>query len=361
MNTKIIDNYKCIFSSRNLKIENKYIQSSKFILSNSFLIINNKSIVKYNYDYNDKKKEIESIKLKNEFNENNYIYDYGIIDNGNIENQYIFLCSKDNPIRILNNELSIVKSFTLENKMKEKFLSPIFIKYDKYGINIFTGNNFLSKIDLIKQKELFIKFNKNYNYLSCFDFNPRYSCYFIGSYSQNLLISDYKTDKIIEIYKHELPINEINILNTRNYQILIGYRNSDYMCLYDIRKMNKFINKLERNALTTKKINFILDKDENDIYCGNLNGNIIRYSFENEIEDNINVINQDKFSKEEINLGINNSISSLDLEDNKKLLMVTYGNRNNLIINSLDNIDEMDENLIKNKDNGEFGFNIYQL
>ena len=334
MNTKIIDNYKCIFSSRNLKIENKYIQSSKFILSNSFLIINNKSIVKYNYDYNDKTKEIESIKLKNEFNENNYIYDYGIIDNGNIENQYICLCSKDNPIRILNNELSIVKSFTLENKMKEKFLSPIFIKYDKYGINIFTGNNFLSKIDLIKQKELFIKFNKNYNYLSCFDFNPRYSCYFIGSYSQNLLISDYKTDKIIEIYKHELPINEINILN---------------------------INKLERNALTTKKINFILDKDENDIYCGNLNGNIIRYSFENEIEDNINVINQDKFSKEEIYLGINNSISSLDLEDNKKLLMVTYGNRNNLIINSLDNIDEMDENLIKNKDNGEFGFNIYQL
>ena len=60
-------------------------------------------------------------------------------------------------------------------------------------------------------------------------------------------------------------------------------------------------------------------------------------------------------------LEINNSISSLDLEDNKKLLMVTYGNRNNLIINSLDNIDEMDENLIKNKDNGEFGFNIYQL
>ena len=57
----------------------------------------------------------------------------------------------------------------------------------------------------------------------------------------------------------------------------------------------------------------------------------------------------------------NNSISSLDLEDNKKLLMVTYGNRNNLIINSLDNIDEMDENSIKNKDNGEFGFNIYQL
>ena len=51
----------------------------------------------------------------------------------------------------------------------------------------------------------------------------------------------------------------------------------------------------------------------------------------------------------------------MDLEDNKKLLMVTYGNRNNLVINSLDNIDEMDENLIKNKDNGEFGFNIYQL
>ncbi len=46
------------------------------------------------------------------------------------------------------------------------------------------------------------------------------------------------------------------------------------------------INKLERNALTTKKINFILDKDENEIYCGNLDGNIIKYSLNNGINNN---------------------------------------------------------------------------
>ena len=45
MNTKIIDNYKCIFSSENFLYNNKYIQSSKFIGDNSFLIINDKSII----------------------------------------------------------------------------------------------------------------------------------------------------------------------------------------------------------------------------------------------------------------------------------------------------------------------------
>ena len=324
-------------------------------MNNSFLIINEKSIIKYNYDYNNQKNEIESLNLSSEFKEQDYVYDYDIIHN-NSEKPFICLCSKDNPIRILNYDLSIVKSFSLGNKIKEQFLSSTFIKYEKYGINIYTGKKFLSKIDLIKQKEIFTKFNKNYNYLSCFDFNLNYSCYFLGSYSNNLLMCDYKTDKIIEIFQQEKSVNEIKLLNSRIYQMLIGYRNSDYISLFDIRKMNKCVNKLERNALTTKKINFVLDKDEHDIYCGNLDGHIIKYSFNNGINNNDSYENN--FIKEQIDYGINNNITSIDLENNYKLLMITFGKKYNTIIDSSENSIDSENNNDKEK---EGNFRIYKI
>ena len=355
MINKNIDRNKCLFSSVNSNFNNEYIQSSKFLSNNSFVIINEKSIIKYYFDYNNLKNEIESVNLSNKFREQDYIYDHDIIHN-NTEKPLICLCSKDNPIRILNYDLSIVKSFSLENKIKEKFLFSTFIKYEEFGINIYTGKNFLSKIDLIKQKEIFTKFNKNYNYLSSFDFNPKYSCYFIGSYSNNLLMSDYKTDKIIDIFQQEKPVNQIKLLNSKMYQMLIGYRNSDYICLFDIRKMNKYVNKLERNALTTKKINFILDKDENEIYCGNLDGNIIKYSLNNGINNNESYENN--FIKEEINYGINNYITSNDLENKYKLLLITYGKKYNTIINSSENYSDIEENIDEEK---ECNFGIYKI
>ena len=356
MINKITNKYKCLFSSLNLNSDNEdnqCIQCPKFITNDSFLIIKDKSMVKYNYNYNEKETTIDSIKLESDFIEKNYIYDsdtINIYDNDN--NPYICICSKDNPIRILNNNLSIIKSYTLENKLKEKYLSPIFIKCDKIGLNIFIGKNFLSKIDLIKQKESFIKYNKNYKLLSCFDFNIKYSCYFLGSYNNNILLCDYKTDKIIEIYKQEKPVNDIKILNNKIYEILVGYRNSDFFCLFDIRKMNNYVGKFERNACTTKKINFILDKDENNIYTGDINGNIIKYNFK---EDN-------NFLKEEINIGVNKSITGIDLDNKYNLLLVSYD----------DNIDNMNDDL--GSDDGEKGnenkiiknirksnFNIYKI
>ena len=319
----------------------------------------NKSINKFNYDYNLLTNSIESVAIKNEFIEKDYIYDYDIISNNTLQNPYICLCSKDNPIRILNSDLKIIKSFSLENKIKEEFLSSIFIKYEEFGINIFTGKNFLSKIDLIKQKEIFTKFNNNYNYLSCLDFNQKYSCYFIGSFSKNLLMCDYKIDKIIEIYKQEKPINEIKILNTKEYQMLVGYRNSDYICLFDIRKMNQYINKLDRNSLTTKKINFVLDKSENSIYCGNINGSITKYSFNN--EKNNNDIKQNNFIKDEINIEINNSITSIDLENENNLLIVTYQKKTNIENNILDYESETEDNSKQIEAKNTSGFKIFKI
>ena len=353
MINKNSNNYKCVFSSENSIYNNKYIQSSKFISNNSFLIINDKSIIKYTYNFNALNDSIESINLRNEFEENNYIYDYDIISDNSMEKTYICLCSKDNPIRILDNELSLIKSFSLERKIKEKYFSSTFIKYEEFGMNIFTGKNFLSKIDLITEKEKFIKFDKNYNYLSCFDYNHKYSCYFLGSYNHNLLICDYKTDKIIEIFKQENPINEIKLLNTRPYQMLMGFRNSNYICLFDIRKMNQYINKFERNALTTKKINFVLDKNENNIYTGDIEGNIIKYFFDKETNDKSYKRNQNNFSFEKENMGINYRITSIDLEDKNNLLIAIYEKNNYL--------EDENESLEMLQNNKESNFNIYKL
>ena len=89
MINKIKEDCKCIFSLENSMNKDKYIQSSKFISDDSFLLFNEKSIIKYNYVYNTSENSIESINSKNQFTENNYIYDYDMIYDNNTENQYI--------------------------------------------------------------------------------------------------------------------------------------------------------------------------------------------------------------------------------------------------------------------------------
>jgi len=334
------EKFKCVCSSKNiLQQNNKYIQSSKFISNGSFIIFNDKNIIKYNFDY-DLSSDFFKLDLnqsQKEFIENNYIYDYDLISDKYGINSNICLCSKDNPIRILNNELSLVKSFSLENKQKDAFLSSTFIKYEQFGLNIYTGKNFLCKIDLIKEKEMFINYNKLYNNLSCFGFNIKYSCYFLGSFSNEILMCDYKTDKIIEEFKQNKPVNQIKLLDNKNYNIIVGYRNSDYICIFDIRKMNNYLYKLERDSLTTKKINFVLDNKENNLFSGTVNGKLIKYNISDEFEhkENNNIDYPKKFNKEEFDIGIYDFISSIDLNNDLNLMLITNGERN-------DNYNEVD-------------------
>lgn len=355
INNKNDDKYKCIFISNTLNQNtNKYIQSAKFILENSFLIFNNKKITKYNYSYNSSSTSFDLISKDIEYIEKDYIYDYDIIFNQNDSNSILCLCSKDNPIRILNGKLSLIKSFTLENKQRESYLSSIFIRYEPFGLTIYTGKNFLTKIDLIKQKEINTIYNKYFNFLSCFDFDVRYSCYFLGSYSNNLIICDYKTDKIINIHKQEKPVNQIKILKSKDYQMIVGYRNSDYISLFDIRKMDKNIYKMERNAKSTKKINFIFDDKECNLYTGTDNGKLVRYyNF-----DRNNIIN-----KEEIDIGVNDCITSIDLNNDKNLMIVTNGeNYFDEKFNSLININDSEEELDNHKLNYlNSQFQIYKI
>lgn len=362
------EKYKCIFKSQNLKKNIEYIQSSKFISKDSFIIFNNKKIIKYNYNYNQYLQTLDSIEEAKTFIENDYIYDYDIISNLYESTINICICSKSNPIRILTDNLSLIKSFSLENKQKECYLSSTFIKYEPYGLNIFTGRNFLSKIDIIKQKEINTIYNKNYNYLSCFDFDIKYSCYFLGSYSYNLLLCDYKTDKIIHNYKQENPVNQIKIIKSKEYKILVGYRNSEYIHLFDIRKMDKYINKIERRSLTTKKINFILDDKEKNLYSGTDNGKLIRFfdfeKIENKEINNENNIKYeyDDIKKEEIDIGLNKCISSIDLNNDFNLMIVTSGEYNyDEIFNSLINSNDSDNESENKIDYKDIQFNIYKL
>ena len=392
INNEKIDKYKCLYSNNNLNIKgNKYIQSSKFISNKSFLIFTNKNIIKYNYNYNYNSESniIDSVELERKFKESNYIYDYDIIYNEYESNKYLCLCSKDNPIRILDDKLSLIKSFTLENKQKESYLSSIFIKYEPFGLNIYTGKNHLSKIDLIKQKEVFTIYNKNYNYLSSFDFNLKYSCYFLGSYNNRLILGDYKTDKIIGNYKQEKSINQIKILNNKEYKILIGYRNSNFICLFDIRKMDSYLNKLERSSKGTKKINFVLDENENNLYSGTDNGKLIRYNFEKfekkemNIYENNNLLNKNlnetigsfnknvdnnetyetnNINREENDIGLNNAISSIDLNNDFNLILITNGEMEyENTFYSLNKNNDSDESFEIKNNYEESQFHIYKI
>ena len=367
------EKYKCLFfilnelnKDKDNVNDNQYIHSSKFISNNSFIITKDKTIHKYYYSYNSTSNSIDSINIQNEFKEKDFIYDYDIINNNDQNesdtNICSCICSKDNPIRILDDKLSLIKSFSIENKQKDAYLSSIFIKYESFGLNIYTGKNHLSKIDLIKQKEAHTIYNKNYNYLSCFDFNIKYSCYFLGSYSNKLIMCDYKTDKIINIYKQNNSVNQLQLLNTKEYKLFVGYRNADYIQLYDIRKMNKYLCKLERNALTTKKINFILDNTENNLYSGTVDGKILKISEFDKADENNNV---GIINKEEIDIGINNCISSIDINNDYKLLIITNGDKNyydEKFYSINDNLDiDSDDNSEIIKNNNESQFHIYKI
>ena len=357
---------KCLYTSSNFTEKNldNFIQSLSFFSKDSFLIFtNNKQILKYNF-IPDNIDDNYTITQSSNFIENNYIYDYDFIPNNNNSNN-LCICSNNNPIRILDNNLNIIKSYTLENKQKEKYLSSNFIKFEQYGLNLYTGKNFLSKIDLIKEKIIYIENNKKYTLLSSFDFNIKYSCYLLGSYSNNILLCDYKTDKIVNIFKQESPVNQIKILNSKNYMVVVGYRNNDYISIFDIRKMNENIYKLNRNGNKTKKFNFVFDDKERFLYSGENNGNIIKYSgfeiFDLENNNNFNSV----FNKEYFYFGNGNCcVSSVDIDNENGLLLVSSGERNEKIFEDI-NDEDKDEINIENKEiekfNNESIFKLLKL
>ena len=129
--------------------------------------------------------------------------------------------------------------------------------------------------------------------------------------------------------------------------------------------MNKYICKLERNAMTTKKMNFILDNKEENLYSGTIQGKLLNYSKFDKIGINNEMNNQNKFdkiNKEEIDIGINNCISSIDLNNDLNLLIITSGEKNyDDVFYSLNNNSDSDDNCNNKKEYKESLFHIYKI
>ena len=280
--------------------KNNFAKKVKFIDKLSFIFIDDKCNLQINHLNNT---------LTNNFKENNFINDFDILLEKNYE-ALIFECSHDNPIRLFDTNLNLKKSFFIGDITKEKIYDPIFVKVEPYSLNVFTGGNFFSKIDLITNKIIYPKQNKNYNLLNCFDYYLENSFYLLGSYNKNLLFCDFKTDQIENKIKLNFPINQIQLINKN--QFLIGYRNNSKISLFDIRNLNKEIINFERIYFTQQKINFSIDLNNNILYSGDMNGKITLYNLSNYKKNN--------------ELNFIDNISSIDILDD--YLLFSTGKRN---------------------------------
>ena len=280
--------------------KNNFIKKVKFIDKLSFILIDDKCNIQIRH--------LNNTSIRN-FKENNFINDFDILLEKNYD-ALIFECSHQNPIRLFDINLNLKKSYFFEDRTKEKIYDPIFVKVEPYSLNLFTGGNFLSKIDLITNKILYPKHNKNYNLLNCFDYYFEHSFYLLGSYNKNLLFCDFKTDQIENKIKLNYSINQIQLINKN--QILIGYRNSNKISLFDIRNLNQEITNFERINFTQQKTNFSIDLKNNILYSGDMNGKITLYN-----------LNNYKKIKE---LNFRDNISSIDTFDD--YLLFSTGKRN---------------------------------
>ena len=280
--------------------KNNFAKKVKFIDKLSFIFIDDKCNLQINHLNNT---------LTNNFKENNFINDFDILLEKNYE-ALIFECSHDNPIRLFDTNLNLKKSFFIGDITKEKIYDPIFVKVEPYSLNVFTGGNFFSKIDLITNKIIYPKQNKNYNLLNCFDYYLENSFYLLGSYNKNLLFCDFKTDQIENKIKLNFPINQIQLINKN--QFLIGYKNNSKISLFDIRNLNKEIINFERIYFTQQKINFSIDLNNNILYSGDMNGKITLYNLSNYKKNN--------------ELNFMDNISSIDILDD--YLLFSTGKRN---------------------------------
>jgi hypothetical protein len=305
-----------------------YIKHSAFLNKNvnsDFIVINNNNSINFYIE------EDNDYIMKYSFKESNYVYDYKVFNLDLYHPSKVFVSSKSNPIRMLDNYAKTERTFLLRNN-NEEIYNPIFVGIDMYGVNLYSGNNFLSKIDLINGNISYISKpnNNKWNLLSCFDFNYQHSFYLIGSYSKNLYFMDYYNNKIIYEQKHSNAINQcVFVENNPNYYV-INYRNSLYMSMFDVRAYDKEVaNFFKYTAGSNQKITFTIDN--NILYTGTSNGYIISYDLVQLAYDKHFSINNEYNNNSHINSGENyNPINSVDVSNvsnNKKILLASTGGR----------------------------------
>lgn len=337
------DKLKLITNQKNEKYTkgDNFIKFCKFLAGTSLLLITNENDVDVYENIYSQEKLLPNFTYK----ESNFIYDFDTLLNDNYP-PLIFISSKDNPIRILDNQCRIKGTFLLK-KQSEEILTPNFISLEPFGLNLFCGKNFLKKIDLVTEKIVDINQKKFKGYLlSSFDFHFKNSFYLLGSYTKDIFFCDYRSNKIENEKKEAHAVNQIKFLNKDPNYYFVGYRNSDSISLYDIRMNDVIVSNFFRNCLSTQKINFTLDKQENFLFTGGIDGGLLVYDI-NELKAvcyfDVNFDNND--GKE--------GISCVDVLEDK--LLVSLGKR------KFEEFDVENEEVAKVTDNNNSSFQLWKI
>ena len=240
-----------------------------------------------------------------------------------------YLCIKDNPIRVYNETSKLITSYSFKNNLEET-ISPICLKVDQYGMNLFCGGNkFFFKIDLNTDKiSQLLRLRDNSNnedktVISCFDFNYKLNFYLCGTYSKNIYLLDHKANKPIEIINnnsHTGGINCLKFLNreSNNIYFLSGARKDDKILLWDIRNTTVPVLEYYRKNQTNQKLKFEIDSDDKYLFVPNCDGTALVYS----LNANETKVISYFYASESADV-----LSSIDYHSDMKLMMTTTGTR----------------------------------
>lgn len=110
---------------------------------------------------------------------------------------------------------------------------------------------------------------KDKTLVSCFDFNHNLDFYLLGTYSKNIYLVDYRTDKTFaSIQRHTGGINNLIILQNNN-EFLSGGRKDNEVLLWDVRNLDEPVYSFYRNNPSSQKINFTIDDNDKYLFCAN--------------------------------------------------------------------------------------------
>lgn len=196
------------------------------------------------------------------------------------------MCSKDNPVRVLNQNGNIHNSYLLKNHLEE-IINPISLKIDTINLNLYCGmNKQIVKVDLISDKIEYNKISGESSPISCIDITQKNNYYISGSYSGKIYLIDKKSNQPFHVIqeKHPRGVNYVKFLKSGE-SFITGGRKDCEILFWDCRKLNTPINNLYRKNETNQKLSICLDSDfsetEKYFYVANSDGTVIVYDLLN--------------------------------------------------------------------------------
>jgi WD40 repeat protein len=206
----------------------------------------------------------------------------------------------------------------------EEISSPICVKVDEFGMNIYSGNHkFFNIIDFTNdrvekfQLKSLTKAGREKGSISAFEFHRFSPYYLLGTYSKKIFIMDYKTNcPIQELNFSEGGVNNLKFFNNDNNYFLSGGRMDNSILLFDMRNLASPVFNFYRNNQTNQRTNYSISSCDRYLFTGGMDGTCLIY---------------DLISGKIISYFFTNleqeSISSIDYNSELKLLITSFGCR----------------------------------